>query len=172
MRKLHRLILTAVVIVAIVSAVKGLAGRQFVEKNNSLPITNIEVCQVSYEELLDKIYSVEERMEEARYNEDVILKMDKIENGGLGCIMKKSMTFRFDDLLVDMEAYFEVDEENGMVDDTLFAWSMPREMDKGYSQAYIFDFTKNEYPVREANIRVRGIYGGRGEYMNLYYSAY
>ena len=51
----------------------------------------------------------------------------------------------------------------------LFAWSMPRETDKGYGQAYIFDFTKNEYPAGEANIRVRGIYNGRGEYMNLYY---
>ena len=169
MKRLYRLILAAVVIIAVVISVKWMRAERFTEKNNELPIENMETCEISREILLDKIYSIEDRMAEIEYDGDIILKMGKIENGELGRIMMKSMTFRFDDLLVDIEAYFDVDEESGMVRDTLFAWSMPRETDKGYGQAYIFDFTKNEYPAGEANIRVRGIYNGRGEYMNLYY---
>ena len=81
--------------------------------------------------------------------------------------MMKRMAFEWRDAVIDVEGYFEVDKESGMIQDTLFAWSMSREYCEGYRQAYIMDMV-TEYPVRKVNIRVRAFYPEL-EHMNLYY---
>ncbi len=145
------------------------------EPNNTLPIISIETTEVSKEDMIATISEVEKRIEESSEEMEqtfhTVKREERIANETFDCIVKKRMEFLFDDLVIEVEAFFDVDSDSKKVKDTLFAWSMPKELNERYTQAYILDVIA-EYPIERAHIRVRGIYLKAEEttqYMNLYY---
>lgn len=139
----------------------------YTEKNNNLRILEMETKEVSKEEMETVIQGVAYRLQGLEQDFNIVNREERIQNEKFDCIMMKRMAFEWEDAVIDVEGYFEVDKESGMIQDTLFAWSMPREYCEGYRQAYIMDMV-TEYPVRKVNIRVRAFYPEL-EHMNLYY---
>jgi len=131
------------------------------EKNNTLNILKMETKEVTYEEMHSIVMTKPTKF-------DVIKKEERIENETFDCIVLKTMEFEWNDITVEVGAYFDVDKESKLVNDTLFAWSMPSIKDSKYSQAHITEMVI-EYPTEEVNIRARGIYDATAIDMNLFY---
>lgn len=127
----------------------------------------MEAREVSREEMETVMQRIAYRIQESEQDFNTVNREERIQGEGFDCIMVKRMAFAWKDAIIDVEGDFEVDEDTGMVLDTLFAWSMPQEYCEDYRQAYITDMVA-EYSVREVNIRVRAFYP-EAEHMNLYF---
>lgn len=80
------------------------------------------------------IQRVAYKIQEMEQDFNIVNREERIQNEKFDCIMMKRMAFEWRDAVIDVEGYFEVDKESGMIQDTLFAWSMPREYCEGYSK--------------------------------------
>lgn len=147
-----------------------LLGFFVLKKNNNLSlfsdnptfkILTSETLEVTKEEMLFAIEGLEPPF-------DIIEKKERIANEAFGCIMMKKTEFEFEGIIVEVGAYFEVEKEEKMIYDTLFAWSKPVNDVRGYEQFSISELIP-AYPTELATIRVRGAYGGVAKSMDLNY---
>ncbi len=165
---MKKIYVTILVFICCYFYIQSVQKEQNCEENESvLKVLETETKEVSKDEMEMAIQRVAYKIQEMEQDFNIVNREERIQNEKFDCIMMKRMAFEWRDAVIDVEGYFEVDKESGMIQDTLFAWSMPREYCEGYRQAYIMDMV-TEYPVRKVNIRVRAFYPEL-EHMNLYY---
>lgn len=162
MKKKIFIVFGIVILLFAIFAFKKITSLHSFSENNNLKIVNHEPLEVTKEQMLLAIEDLEPQF-------DIIEKKERIANEDFDCIMMKKTECQFEDIVVEIYAYFEVDKEEKLIYDTLFAWSKPNKDVSDYQQVAITELVV-EYPTELATIRVRGIYEGSAKSMDLYYN--
>lgn len=165
MKKIGILSLAVILAVMVLVFIKKDPPKTYIEDaTNERNVLSIDTGEATYDDMLAKIEPVQ-----ADSPFEVIRKNQKIYDEQFDSIMYKIIEFEWDDITVEIGAYFDVDEESGLIQDTLFAWVLPSEGDTAFNQMNITDLTL-EYPNDSASIRARATYNGETCDLNLFYT--
>lgn len=134
----------------------------YVKKENSV-ITVEKTEEVAQEQMLQNIELTENLDSTVKTikNDDLTLS----DNNNM--IIMKQVEYQYDDLTIQMGAYFDVDKQTNLIYKTLFAWARPLEKENEYTSFHITELA-SEYPTSNITIRTRGTYHNDVKNFDLY----
>ena len=130
------------------------------KEDSETPVEKTE--EVTYTQMLQNIELIEKSDPAVK-----TIKNDNLSIVDNNVIIMKQVEYQFDDLTIQIGAYFDVDKQTNLIYKTLFAWSRPLEKENEYTAFHLTELV-SEYPTSIVNIRTRGSYHNSVKNFDLY----
>ena len=113
---MKKIYVTILVFICCYFYIQSVQKEQNCEENESeLKVLETETKEVSKDEMEMAIQRVAYKIQEMEQDFNIVNREERIQNEKFDCIMMKRMAFEWRDAVIDVEGYFEVDKESGMM---------------------------------------------------------